>query len=510
MSEMSCPRCGGSHPPGAAACPGPSLTGRTLADGIQIRQRLAETKHGSVYQAVETRTGTEVELITLRRESSWTMSPGDTTEVDGLWEQLSRARGINHPNLAAIKGMGMLPEGPRYVALEVLKGELLSQMIDARGAVALDEAVQLIHQAATGLQAAHERGVLHGGLSPDSILVTRTVDDRPLVKVIRFGASPQSDYSAPEQLAGQRGDHRSDIFGLGAVLFHLVTGVPPGAGSGNIALIAEPVRSVVSKALDPLPERRYGTVAAFARALVGTRQAPPEPEERSDGRGRRVAAVAAVAAGLGILSAGVWLLSGPQQSRPEATLEPQTTVGMAAPTAQDAAPSSGRSTMPPTPSQRSRRDGAVESTSRAGARAATRAAGATPIREAGPTAEPEPAPTQGPGDSVLGYAPEEAIGDAATPPAPSLTGTPAMRLALGDVTRLDIVVDYREVRPGRLVLIVGDGYHTSTSLEYNLGKLYAAYLGFLDYPTQSPVMELWRDGKKLGEYTRHGLITASE
>ena len=71
--------------------------------------------------------------------------------------------------------------------------------------------------------------------------------------------------------------------------------------------------------------------------------------------------------------------------------------------------------------------------------------------------------------------------------------------------RLGIVADYKEAAPGRLLLTVGEGYHTSSSLEYNLLRLYAAYLQYLGYPNESPKVELWEKGVRIGEVTREGL-----
>jgi hypothetical protein len=110
---------------------------------------------------------------------------------------------------------------------------------------------------------------------------------------------------------------------------------------------------------------------------------------------------------------------------------------------------------------------------------------------------------------VLGYAPGSA-GESPAPADETLTRTVAMRLALGDVLRLDIVADYREVRPGLLVLALGSGYRTSTSREYNLRQLYGTYTEVLDHPDEDPVMELWQNGRRIGQYSRKGLQVGPE
>jgi hypothetical protein len=85
----------------------------------------------------------------------------------------------------------------------------------------------------------------------------------------------------------------------------------------------------------------------------------------------------------------------------------------------------------------------------------------------------------------------------------------ATREALADVIRLRIVSEYTEVRPGILVLTTGEGYANATSLEYNLRRLHQAYRGLLYYQVPA-VLELWRDGRKIGEYTEDGLLLGGE
>ena len=80
----------------------------------------------------------------------------------------------------------------------------------------------------------------------------------------------------------------------------------------------------------------------------------------------------------------------------------------------------------------------------------------------------------------------------------------AMRIALGDVTRLGIVSEYQEAGPGVLVLALGDGYLRSASVEYNLLRLHRAYSEFLDYAVAA-VIELWLNGRQIGAVTDDGM-----
>jgi hypothetical protein len=94
-------------------------------------------------------------------------------------------------------------------------------------------------------------------------------------------------------------------------------------------------------------------------------------------------------------------------------------------------------------------------------------------------------------------------------PPPPITLHPGVRQALADLTRLGVVAEYGEYRPGLLILVLGDGYRESQSVEYNLGRLHKAYGAYLQYRIP-PVLELWLNGEKIGEYTNQGLLLGPE
>ena len=100
-------------------------------------------------------------------------------------------------------------------------------------------------------------------------------------------------------------------------------------------------------------------------------------------------------------------------------------------------------------------------------------------------------------------------GRTAPVPPPPITLHPGVRQALNDLTRLGVVAEYGEYRPGLLILVLGDGYRQSQSVEYNLGRLLKAYGAYLHYSVP-PVLELWLNGEKIGEYTNQGLLLGPE
>jgi zinc D-Ala-D-Ala dipeptidase len=294
----------------------PTLVGRTLRNGIHVLARLAHTPEGELFRAQYPR-GPEVAILLLNPVAT---SP---TALDALQQRLRRAMQIQHPNVAAIHDIDETHDGLSYAVVESLNGELLSEMLARRGTLPLSVALDVFLQAADGLEAAHAARCTHGSLSPRSILLTPT-SQGPQVKLIRFahGSLPpeyldprdevdgSADYASPERLAGGRTDERSDVYSLGALLHHLLTGAPPGRASegGQLPDFARPV---LDRALAPSPAERYQTVAELVAAIT-PRQAPVDgPPPAPTGRARRaLAAVGVVGLGLAVGCAALWLLTG--------------------------------------------------------------------------------------------------------------------------------------------------------------------------------------------------------
>jgi zinc D-Ala-D-Ala dipeptidase len=325
MSSSECPHCGAEHDPGSSPCC-QSPVARSLPAGIRIREKLGDTPVGPLYRA-EYPTGLEVAVVILSPASD------DSAALTVLRERLRHAIQIQHPNVAAVHEVSETHDGLVYVLAECLTGELLSEMLARRSALPQDEALDLCRQAAAGLQAAHGAGWVHGNFSPDTVLLTETIGGRPLVKVIRFpqesllrkaGSAPtrerqvSADYASPERIAGHPPDARGDVFSLGAVLHHLLAGVPPTLAS-EATRIPETLRGVLYRTLAPSPARRFHTVAEFAAAI-----APPEQEaaavipEPVRVRRRGLFALGAAAVALLVVLPGLWLLWATQRPSADA------------------------------------------------------------------------------------------------------------------------------------------------------------------------------------------------
>jgi D-alanyl-D-alanine dipeptidase len=293
------------------------MVGRTLPGGIRILELLGDTPVGPHYRA-EDPTGIEVAVLIL----------GSSAELALPRSSLQPAIQIKHPNVIAIHDLNETDDGLVYAVAERLTGEFLSATLARRGALPLWEARDLCLQAAAGLQAAHDLGWVHGSLSPSTILLAQTVGGRPLVKLIGFAhefplrqskAESTIDgrvYASPERIAGHLPDERSDVFSLGAMLHHLLTGAAPTPGSRS-GDVPETIRDVLNRALAPSPARRFQTIAEFTAALAPTQEElfpilwPAEPE-RPAWAWRRALAFGAAAVLVGVL-AGLWLPWGTQR-----------------------------------------------------------------------------------------------------------------------------------------------------------------------------------------------------
>ena len=310
-----------------------------------IEAELGRGGMGVVYLARDTMLGREVALKVLPESLA-----SDRTALERLRNEAKAASALNHPHVCTIHEMGEAG-GIRFIAMERVDGRPLREWIPTDGMPA-DTLVRYAVQVAAGLAHAHEKGVVHRDLKSSNIAVTREGH----AKILDFGlavhrASERDDatrsldapvgpsglsgtlaYLAPEILAGQEADARSDLWALGVVLYEMATGALPFRGRTGFettaAILREPpqplpqripagLRAIILRCLVKEPAQRYQSARELRAALeavsldTGSATAIPataKPAERM--RLRRVAmilgaAVVALAA-LAALTRSYW------------------------------------------------------------------------------------------------------------------------------------------------------------------------------------------------------------
>ncbi len=209
------------------------------------------------------------------------------------------AAGLQHPNTVAVFDVGEDSDRP-FIVMELLEGQSLADRVRTDGRLPVDEAVPIIAGVLAGLQAAHDRGLVHRDVKPSNILLPADGG----VKLVDFGiATVVADaathlttgdevlgtprYLAPERVAGQRATPASDLYSLGAVMYECLAGRPPFVADTPVALAVahqrEPVRplgelaphvpsgiaAVAERALAKNPADRFDSAASMRDALLG-------------------------------------------------------------------------------------------------------------------------------------------------------------------------------------------------------------------------------------------------
>jgi eukaryotic-like serine/threonine-protein kinase len=184
--------------------------------------------------------------------------------VDRFFNEARAAAVISDPGIVQIYDFGFTPDGTAYIVMENLEGEALSDRLHRLGALPIVDALRIVRQTAGSLAAAHAAGIVHRDLKPDNIFMVRDPEaaagERP--KILDFGIAKLSIdenrfkthtgavmgtpvYMSPEQCNDSgKIDHRTDIYSLGCVLHHLMTGRPPFDHRGIGALISAHLKEV--------------------------------------------------------------------------------------------------------------------------------------------------------------------------------------------------------------------------------------------------------------------------
>jgi eukaryotic-like serine/threonine-protein kinase len=281
--------------PGAAPTP---LAAGAMIGPYRIKERLDAGGMGVVYRALDTRLGRQVAI-----------KVGLAQFSDRFHREARMVAALNHSNVCTLHDIGSTPEIPGYLVMEFVEGPTLGSKLES-GPMPIAEALQIAHQIAGALAAAHAHGIVHRDLKPANVKIT----PQGTVKVLDFGLAKDfpgarqdsrgtraegttelltvagtilgtAAYMSPEQAAGKEANAQSDIFSFGIVLYEMLCGRRPFNGQTTTevmadilkaqpepprrlrAEISEPLERIVLKCLQRNPEARYASGAELQQDL---------------------------------------------------------------------------------------------------------------------------------------------------------------------------------------------------------------------------------------------------
>jgi eukaryotic-like serine/threonine-protein kinase len=289
----------------------PTLEAGDILDHYRLEALVAHSRMSTLYRATDLRSGQQVAVKVPLPEME-----ADPVLLERFAREQRIGRELDHPGI--VKTFGGEERSVPYMVIEWVDGRLLRSILNQERKLPVERAVGLALKILDALDYMHKHGVVHRDLKPENIMVGQ--DDA--IKLIDFGIAMKEDarrltytdmspalgtpdYIAPEQVKGQRGDQRSDIYALGVMLYEMLAGQPPFTGPNPLAVMnerviadPEPVRKlnpevspeleeILLRALERDPRHRYATAAEMAWDLEHQEQVGVEEGARRPLLGRR-------------------------------------------------------------------------------------------------------------------------------------------------------------------------------------------------------------------------------
>lgn len=280
----------GSDVPGDARCFA-DLGPEVLVSGRwRLKTRLGRGGFGEVFEAVDERDHSSVAMKLIAPDSS-----GDDRWVLRFEQEAEVAAGLRHPNIVRTLGRGGLPDGTRYLVMELLEGETLADRLRAGCGLPWPDVATLLEQLGDALATVHSRGIVHRDLKPSNLFIPGDPDTLDRAVLIDFGlckgpsavtASREQlgtlPYLAPEVLhhGARHATPAVDIYGLALVGFEAATGHRAFENHDTTALI----QKICSPLRPPLiSSLRRDASAAFSAAVADGLARDPERRPRDPG-----------------------------------------------------------------------------------------------------------------------------------------------------------------------------------------------------------------------------------
>lgn len=279
------------------------LLGMVVEGRYKIQSVIGQGSAGTVYRAVQELIGREVAVKVLH---DYLVS--DEEFIKRFKQEAKASSRLNHPNIITIYDFGVIPQGGGrpYIAMDLLNGIPLSDVISEINHIDVEEALPIFTQVCAALSEAHRQGVVHRDIKPENIVLVERGGQKNFPIVVDFGIArlvqEESDqakitrtgtvcgsptYMSPEQCTSSKVDHRSDIYSLGIVFYETLTGEVPFQHEELVRVMAmqlsdlprpidevrpdlvfpEALVSLINKTLSKNPADRHQTMDELSKAL---------------------------------------------------------------------------------------------------------------------------------------------------------------------------------------------------------------------------------------------------
>jgi serine/threonine-protein kinase len=251
-------------------------------DRYQIQAHLAQGGMSDIYRAFDLVERREVVI----KVPDQTML-GDPAQYERFQRELEVLNSLEHPAILKGLGSGKHNRVP-FLVTEFVDGQSLRVLLEKSAPLSPEQATNLVRKIADGMAYCHKNNVIHRDLKPENILI-QNESQQPIIMDFGLALTKSAhrvtysnlsatmgtpDYMSPEQIDGQRGDQRTDVYALGIIFYEMLAGHPPFSGDSNMAVMSQHVNAIPPRLDKVNPAVSPQLAAIVARCLL------KKPEER--------------------------------------------------------------------------------------------------------------------------------------------------------------------------------------------------------------------------------------